>query len=120
MPTVEYLDKIMGKSWDLSVKGKGYKIIVDGSEPGKDVIRVDGRVAARPLDADETQRAFVVQGSYYSLRRSGANDFELTPIGTARDTAPAAVVICEPDVIEKIPLTLFGDWSLRRVFPSRP
>jgi len=82
----------MAKSWDLSVKGKGHKIVVDGSEPGKDVIRVDGRVAARPLDADETQRAFVVHGSYYSLRRSGSNNFELTPIGTARDATPAAAV----------------------------
>jgi hypothetical protein len=87
------LDTIMAKSWDLSVRGKDHKISIDGSEPGKDVIRVDGRVAARALDADETQRAFVVHGSYYSLRRNGANNFELTPIGTARDAAPAAVVI---------------------------
>ena len=90
MPTVEFLDTIMGKSWDLSVKGKDHKIVVDGSEPGKDVIRIDGRVAARALDADETQRAFVVQGSYFSLRRSGSNDFELTPIGTGVDRAPIA------------------------------
>lgn len=83
----------MGKSWDLSVKGKGHKVIVDGSEAGKDVIRVDGRVAARPLDYDETQRAFMIEGRGYSLRRSGSKDFELISIGSGPDRAPVPTTV---------------------------
>ena len=52
----------MKKKWSLSVKGKGHQLVVDGSTTGEDVIRIDGRVAARALDPDETQRAFFVDG----------------------------------------------------------
>ncbi|HEY3051824.1 MAG TPA: hypothetical protein VGK04_00360 [Thermoanaerobaculia bacterium] len=80
----------MKKKWNLSVKGKRREVVVDGSASGENVIRVDGRLAARPLDADETQRAFIVDGVAYSLRRSGAEDFELTAIGTGPPDARTA------------------------------
>ena len=82
----------MNNKWRLSVKGRGHEVVVDGSTPGEDVIRVDGRVAARPLDPDETQRAFYVDGVAYSLLRDGSRGFELVPIasGTARRAEPEA------------------------------
>ena len=78
----------MKKQWDLSVRGRGHQLVVDGAPSGEDVIRIDGRVAARPLDPDETQRAFFIDGVAYSLRRRGTNDFDLMPIGTGPGHVP--------------------------------
>ncbi len=90
----------MNNKWRLSVKGRGHEVVVDGSTPGEDVIRVDGRVAARPLDPDETQRAFYVDGVAYSLLRDGSRGFELVPIASG----PARRV--EPDTSTKSESTL--------------
>ena len=93
----------MKKKWDLSVKGRGHQLVVDGSASGEDVIRVDGRVAARALDPDETQRAFFIDGVAYSLRRRGSQDFELVPIGSGPQVqTPTIVVETEENVITRL------------------
>jgi hypothetical protein len=81
--------------WDVAVRGKGHQVVVDGSTSGAHVIRVDGRVTARALDPDETQRAFFVDGVAYSLRRNAAGVFELVPIGSG----PAHVRSAKADTI---------------------
>ena len=81
------------KKWSLSIRGKRREVVVDGSASGEDVISVDGRMAARPLDADETQRAFIVDGAAYSLRRRGSQDFELTPIGRAPGDKSETIIV---------------------------
>jgi hypothetical protein len=85
----------MKKKWHLSVKGKRHQLVVDGAASGEDVIHVDGRVAARPLDPDETQRAFFIDGVAYSLRRRGSNDFDLVPIGSGPSHLATAITVVD-------------------------
>ncbi len=102
----------MKKKWDLSVRGKAHEVVIDGSTSGEDVIRVDGRVAARPLDADETQRAFYIDGAAYSLLRNGSRDFELLSIGTGSAARPA-----QPATVSTGSETTLRRW-LRALFRS--
>lgn len=106
----------MKKKWHLSIRGKRREIVVDGSASGEDVISVDGRMAARPLDADETQRAFIVDGDAYSLRRRGSEDFELTPIGRGPGDRSDAIIVAADSATENV----FTKWlrAIARFFSS--
>jgi len=66
----------MPNSWEIELDGATHAITVERSEAGKDVIRVDGRVAAKPLNADENERYISVAGWSYVVRRD-KDDFEL-------------------------------------------
>jgi hypothetical protein len=79
-------------SWDLTVQGQDYVVSVDRGENGKDTIRINGRVAAKPMNADETERSISVGGAAYIVRRDG-NAFDIVqdewadPLVTSRHTA---------------------------------
>jgi len=57
------------RTWDFSGPTGNHVVTVDRSETGKDVIRIDGRVAARPLGEDEPSRRIVIDGTPHLLRR---------------------------------------------------
>ncbi len=72
-------------AWDVEVGGVDYSVSVDRSENGKDVIRVGGRVIARPMGADESERQILVGGAPYVVKRTGPNTFDLEVDQAAAD-----------------------------------
>lgn len=77
----------LGK-WDVEVNGQNYAVSVERTENGKDMIRINGRVAAKPMGADEQSRSITVAGWPYALKRVNPNKYELEveeiPIDTVR------------------------------------
>ena len=70
----------MSRAWDVTVKGKDHAVTIESSESGKDVIRVDGRTAARPLSPEELERVFAIDGLRWNLRRDRNGGFELDQV----------------------------------------
>ena len=66
----------LGK-WDVDVNGQTYAVTVDRAENGKDMIRVNGRVAAKPIGAEENERSISVGGWNYILHRLDAKSYDL-------------------------------------------
>jgi hypothetical protein len=60
----------MAKSWNVTVAGRDRRITVEPTETGKDVIRVDGRTASRPLTPEEQERVFDVDGHRFAVHRA--------------------------------------------------
>jgi hypothetical protein len=77
----------LGK-WDVEVSGQDYAVSIERADNGKDVIRINGRVAAKPMGADEAARSISVGGWPYTLKRVNANQYELEvdelPVEAAR------------------------------------
>lgn len=66
------------KSWNVDVDGAERRVVAE-TDPGsgRTMIRVDGRMAARPMSADETERKFAIGSTGYVLRRDDAGELEL-------------------------------------------
>jgi hypothetical protein len=77
-------------SWDVEVNGQNYAVSVDRAENGKDMIRVNGRVAAKPIGAEESTRPVIVGGWPYTLKRVSANAYDLE-VDEAPQPSPAAL-----------------------------
>jgi hypothetical protein len=58
-------------NWDVEVNGQDYAVTVERAENGKDVVRVNGRVAAKPIAGEEKERGITIGGQPYVLRRQG-------------------------------------------------
>jgi hypothetical protein len=63
-------------SWEIDLDGSTHSITVERSEAGKDVIRIDGRIGAKPLGPEEEERFITVAGYSYVVRRVD-DSFEL-------------------------------------------
>jgi hypothetical protein len=64
-------------AWSVDSEGQLYDISVTRAENGKDVLRVNGRVAAKPIMPDETEIELVVGGRTLVLYRQGPDKFNL-------------------------------------------
>lgn len=64
-------------SWDLELDGRVYRVTVERSETGKDVVRVDGRVATKPIAPEEDERGVTIGNRAYIVRRTGRDAYEL-------------------------------------------
>ncbi len=64
-------------SWDVDVNGQDYVVSVDRAENGKDVVRINGRVAAKPIAPEEKDRSINIGGWPYILRRQGTDSYDL-------------------------------------------
>lgn len=72
------------RSWTVEVGGVHHTVIVDcDPQTRRAAIRVDGRMPARPMAADEDERELSIAGVPYVLRRKDGDQFEL-------DIAPEA------------------------------
>ena len=84
-------------SWNISVDGREHFVFVERGENAKDIVRINGRVAAKPLGPDESERGISVGGVPYILRRTGASSYDLiqdewaSATERSRDTAYAAM-----------------------------
>jgi hypothetical protein len=66
------------QTWRVDVDGIERNVTVDTDpESGRTVIRVDGRLAAKPLSPADREREFAVGTSRYSLQRSAQGGFSL-------------------------------------------
>ncbi|HXH38917.1 MAG TPA: hypothetical protein VNN08_09840 [Thermoanaerobaculia bacterium] len=65
--------------WKISseVDGKTFVVTVERAPNGKDTIRVNGHVAAKPISPDEAGRAISVAGQSYLVNRTGPDTFTL-------------------------------------------
>jgi hypothetical protein len=77
-------------NWQVEGVGQDYEVTVVRGENGKDVVRVNGRVAAKPMAPEETERAVEVGGRTYVLRRQGADKFDLQ-CGDSRRTGETRI-----------------------------
>lgn len=77
--------------WQVESDGQDYEVSVVRAENGKDFVRVNGRVAAKPIGAEEKEREFAVGSRTYILRRRGADTFDLQPGDAAPAMSPAAL-----------------------------
>jgi hypothetical protein len=77
--------------WHVEVEGQVYDVTVVRGENGKDVVRVNGRVAAKPIAPDESERAVDVGGRMYIIRRQGADKFDLQGGDVSASMSPAAL-----------------------------
>ena len=88
-------------SWDLFVNGQDYNVSVERMPNGKDAIRVNGRIAAKPMESGEAECAVSVGGIPYTVRRHG-EEFEVfeDPLAKAADrnrSTANAVLAHSPD-----------------------
>jgi hypothetical protein len=80
-------------TWDLFVNGHDYSVTVERLPNGKDAIRVNGRIAAKPMDPAEAECPITVGGVPHMITRRGKDSFEIEedPLAQAmarnRDTA---------------------------------
>ena len=63
----------MATRWTI---GK-HEVQVDRAENGKYVVRIDGKVAAKPLGDDDFERRFPIDGNEYVLTRTERGSFDL-------------------------------------------
>lgn len=85
----------MTNQWNVTVRGRERQVSIEHTETGKDVIRVDGRTAARPLSLDEAERAFDIDGFAYTVRRDGEN-FTLDQVVDPLAPRPEAFGYADP------------------------
>jgi hypothetical protein len=81
------------QSWKVSYDGPTREIVADTDpQTGRVSIRVDGRMATRPMAADEDERTFNVGSVTYILRRTpGELDLDIAPPEMqVQPAAPAA------------------------------
>ncbi|HYM59489.1 MAG TPA: hypothetical protein VEZ11_01210 [Thermoanaerobaculia bacterium] len=66
------------QAWSVDVDGAERSVTADSDpETGKTVVRVDGRLVAKPLSPADREREFAVGSSRYSVRRSADGGFDL-------------------------------------------
>jgi len=69
------------QSWSVDFDGPVREIVAETDpQSGRTAIRVDGRMAARPMAREEQERTFAVGSVTYVLRRNGAElDLDIAP-----------------------------------------
>lgn len=80
--------------WEIGEHGNVRRVTIERGENGKHVIRIDGRVAARPLDTNEVERELRIDNAFYVVRRVG-EEFALDLIAPANPAAMHAAVAAE-------------------------
>jgi hypothetical protein len=64
-------------SWKIDVDGREHVVTIERGQNQKDVVRVNGRVAAKPLGPEETERGISVGGAPYIINRLGPDSYDL-------------------------------------------
>lgn len=66
------------QTWNIVVAGKSHEITADlDPQSGRVAVRVNGRMAARPMSAADEECIVQVDGARYILRRLPENEFDL-------------------------------------------
>lgn len=79
------------QSWQVDFDGPTRHIVAETDpQSGRVAIRVDGRMATRPMSAEEEERTFTVGSVTYILRRQGDElDLDIAPPDLQAEPAPA-------------------------------
>ena len=64
-------------TWDLFVNGHDYSVTVERLPNGRDAVRINGRIATKPLDPADAECCVSVGGIPYTIHRRGKDDFEI-------------------------------------------
>lgn len=103
-------------SWNITVDGREHFVFVERGENEKDIVRVNGRVAAKPLGPDDAERGISVGGVPYMLQRTGPDSYELiqdewsAADARSRDTANAVLAHTQ-----ETPLAMVKSSALRTI-----
>jgi hypothetical protein len=66
------------KTWTVDVDGIKYGVVVDqDAQSGRATIRVNGRIAAKPMSAEESEREVPIGSARYVVRRREGGQFDL-------------------------------------------
>ena len=92
------------REWPAEVDGQSHTISIERGENGKDLIRVDGKMAARPLAPHEKERTIPVGGSTWIVRRDLTGELSVSELDSSfadQVTHPAMVI---PSRVAELPL----------------
>ena len=64
-------------TWDLFVNGHDYSVSVERLPNGRDAIRVNGRIAAKPMDPADAEICITIGGVPYTIHRRGKDEFTI-------------------------------------------
>ena len=64
-------------SWDLFINGHDYSVTVERLPNGRDAVRINGRIAAKPLDPGDAECCVSIGGVPHTLHRRGKDEFEI-------------------------------------------
>src|SRR5438270_11160441 len=64
-------------TWDLFVNGHDYSVSVERLPNGRDAIRINGRIAAKPMDPGDAECCVSVGGIPYTIKRRGKDEFAI-------------------------------------------
>lgn len=97
------------QSWQVDFDGPARHIVAETDpQSGRTAIRVDGRMAAKPMAADEHERTFPVGSVTYVMRRNGDElDLDIAPPHMQAPPAPAPRAAAAPTAEKKKPVPVF-------------
>ena len=67
----------MAFTWDLYVDGQEYNLLIEELPNGKESIRVNGRIVARPMEKNEQECPITVAGKAFIVRRGQSGGFQV-------------------------------------------
>jgi hypothetical protein len=109
-------------AWSVDSEGQLYEISVTRAENGKDVLRVNGRVAAKPITPEETEIEIVLGGRMFVLYRQGPDKFDLQEgLTSAAPKSPAVLareIAQRDDTLNA--MTVLGESSAPLALSSDP
>ena len=81
----------MPATWDLFVNGHDYSVTVERLPNGRDAIRVNGRIAAKPMDPGDAEVCITIGGVPHTIHRRGKDDFDIVedPLAQAQARSQA-------------------------------
>ncbi|HEX7191251.1 MAG TPA: hypothetical protein VF381_06735 [Thermoanaerobaculia bacterium] len=74
-------------TWDLFVNGHDYSVTVERLPNGRDAIRINGRIASKPMDPGDAECSVSVGGIPYTIHRRGKDEFDIVEDPLARAQA---------------------------------
>ena len=80
-------------TWDLFVNGHDYSVSVERLPNGRDAIRINGRIAAKPMDPGDAECCVSVGGIPYTIKRRGKDEFAIEEDPLAQAQVLVAVVV---------------------------
>src|SRR5687767_8679626 len=105
----------MPRNFEVELDGKIHHINVERGADGSDVVRVNGRMAGRPLRSDGETRTVRIEGVVYTVERA-RGDFRLAQDLQATDTLQRELSAVEvlgklqPDTKTRVPIWVM--WSV--------
>lgn len=99
----------MPRNFEVELDGRIHHINVERGADGSDVVRVNGRMAGRPVRSDGESRSVRIEGVVYTVERKGgdfrlAQDLQATAILSRELSAVEVLGKLQPDTKTQVPI----------------